>query len=429
MLDLKWIRENPSVLDQGLMRRGQELKADFILSLDKKHREYQTEIQELQNNRNILAKQIGAGKQKNENVDDLVKQAALIKEKLPTLEEELEKIDAELQEILERIPNLLEEEVPTGKDESANKVISEWGKPKSFSFTPLRHYEIGTKLNLMDFEGASRMSGARFVVLKGALALLERALANFMLDVHTLEFGYQEVSPPLLVLDKALFGTGQLPKFKDDFFHTTAGLWLIPTAEVSLTNLVREDILEEENLPLRFVAHTPCFRSEAGAAGKDTRGMIRQHQFYKVELVSIAHPDESAKEHQRMLECAQTILKKLELPYRTVILCSGDTGTTARKTYDIEVWLPGENTYREISSCSNCWDYQARRMNTRFRVYDPQAKKPPLHFVHTLNGSGIAIGRALIAIVENYQKEDGSVMIPEVLRPYMGGMECIKLNG
>jgi len=322
------------------------------------------------------------------------------------------------------IPNIPAEDVPDGLDASANREIRRHGTPPSFAFKPRDHAEIGEALGLMDFARAGKLSGARFVVLRGQLARLERALAQFMIDIHAREFGYTEVSPPLLVRDEAVYGTGSLPKFADDLFRTTTGLWLIPTAEVSLTNLVADEIVEEAQLPLRFTAWTPCFRSEAGAAGKDTRGMIRQHQFYKVELVSIAHPEQSGEEHERMTACAETILKRLGLAYRVMLLSAGDMGFAARKTYDIEVWLTGQDAYREISSCSNCGDFQARRMKARFRPKEGKGTR----FVHTLNGSGLAIGRTLIAVLENYQRGDGSVSVPDALKPYMGGLKVIGGN-
>ncbi len=319
------------------------------------------------------------------------------------------------------IPNIPAEDVPDGLDAGANREMRRHGTPPSFGFKPRDHAEIGEALGLMDFARAGKLSGARFVVLRGQLARLERALAQFMIDIHTREFGYTEVSPPLLVRDEAVYGTGNLPKFADDLFRTTTGLWLIPTAEVSLTNLVADEIVEEAELPLRFTAWTPCFRSEAGAAGKDTRGMIRQHQFYKVELVSIAHPEQSGEEHERMTVCAEEILKRLGLAYRVMLLCAGDMGFASRKTYDIEVWLPGQNAYREISSCSNCGDFQARRMKARFRPKEGKGTR----FVHTLNGSGLAIGRTLIAVLENYQRGNGTVAVPDALKPYMDGLEVI----
>ncbi|MGN6670511.1 MAG: serine--tRNA ligase [Candidatus Nucleicultricaceae bacterium] len=425
MIDIKWIRENPELLDKNLARRGQDPKASHILDLDKKHRDILTEIQDYQNKRNSIAREIGALKQQGKDASDLLQQSAHIKERLPVLEAERDALEPELHLILTHLPNILDDAVPTGADETFNQEVSRWGTPPSFAFTPKHHYELGEALGLMDFSAATRMSGARFVALKGALAFLERALGNFMVDIHTRQFGYTEVSPPYLVLDKALFGTGQLPKFGEDLFKTTENHWLIPTAEVSLTNLVREEILDERQLPTRFTAYTPCFRSEAGSAGRDTRGMIRQHQFHKVELVSIVHPEQSAAEHERMRGAAEEILQQLGLPYRVMMLSSGDTGATSKKTYDLEVWLPGEAAYREISSCSNCGDYQARRMNTRFRTPDTTEKKGGLQFVHTLNGSGLAVGRTLIALLENYQQEDGSIIIPSVLRPYMNGLEKI----
>jgi seryl-tRNA synthetase len=326
-----------------------------------------------------------------------------------------------LDKLIEGLPNVLADDVPDGSDETANVELKRVGEPPRFDFAPRQHFEIGEGLGLMDFAAAAKISGARFVVLRGPLARLERALAAFMLDLHTGTFGYREVVPPLLVRDQTVFGTGQLPKFAQDLFRTTDGFWLIPTAEVPLTNLVADEILDEAALPLRFTAHTPCFRSEAGAAGKDTRGMIRQHQFSKVELVSITRPEDSAGEHERMVSCAEEVLKRLGLAYRVIVLCSGDTGFAAQKTYDIEVWLPGQNTYREISSCSNCGDFQGRRMKARCR----KAGEKGTRFVHTLNGSGLAVGRTMIALLENYQRQDGTVAIPEALRPYMGGREAI----
>ncbi|MBL0941180.1 MAG: serine--tRNA ligase [Alphaproteobacteria bacterium] len=423
MLDLKWIRDHPQELDQGLIRRGQTPIAQDILNLDMQRRHIHTELQNLQNERNVIAKQVGEAKSRGENIDSYMNRASEIKTLLPSLEEQGHQFDQSLQKILESIPNIPFPEVPDGQSEADNILVREIGKRPEFNFIPKRHFELGENLGLMDFEAAAKISGSRFVVLKGALARLERALGAFMLDIHTTEFHYQEVVPPLLVRDATVYGTGQLPKFTDDLFKTTDDRWLIPTAEVSLTNLVQGDILHKSELPLRFTAFTPCFRSEAGAAGKDTRGMIRQHQFSKVELVSITHPQASTQEHERMTKAAETILERLDLSYRLMLLCVGDTSATAKKTYDLEVWLPGENTYREISSCSNCGDYQARRMNTRFRSDDPLENKP--QFVHTLNGSGLAVGRTLIAILENYQTEDGSIIIPKVLQPYMGGLKVI----
>ncbi len=426
MLDIRLIRENPEILDRSLGRRGLPAASAEILRLDQEVRRWVTEKQALQAERNTLAKDIGARKQRGENADEMVARANEIKQRLPELEE-LERKDAEaLHHLLVTLPNILEDAVPEGQDETGNIMIRSWGQPKDYGFKPKLHFELGEDLGLISFEDAANMSGSRFVVLRGALARLERALGLFMLDLQTREHGYEEVSPPLLVRDEAVFGTGQLPKFSEDLFKTTTGHWLIPTAEVSLTNLVREKIVEEQSLPYRLTALTPCFRSEAGAAGRDTRGMIRQHQFYKVEMVSITRPEDSATEHERMVACAEKVLQLLELPYRVMALCSGDTGATSRRTYDLEVWLPGENTYREISSCSNCGDYQARRMNARVRRSQEGADRGPLEFVHTLNGSGLAVGRTLIAVLENYQQADGSVVIPPVLRPYMGGLEIIQ---
>jgi seryl-tRNA synthetase len=326
-----------------------------------------------------------------------------------------------LNEALAALPNIPLEDVPVGEDEDDNVLVREWGEKPAFDFTPKEHFDIGEALDQMDFETAAKLSGSRFAVLRRDLARMERALAAFMLDLHTEEFGYTEVLPPFLVRDDAMFGTGQLPKFADDLFHTEDGYWLIPTAEVSLTNLVREEILAADDLPMRFTAWTPCFRAEAGAAGKDTRGLIRQHQFSKVELVSIAAPEHSLDELERMTACAEEILKRLDLPYRILTLCTGDMGFAARKTYDIEVWLPGQERYREISSCSVCGEFQARRMNARYRAGDKD-----LHFVHTLNGSGLAVGRTMVAILENCQESDGSVRVPEALQPYMNGLKRIE---
>ncbi len=422
MIDIKWVREHPDELDRNLEKRGQEPFSAQILVADEARRALLTELQELQSERNTIAKAIGLAKSKGESAEDLQMQATALKEKLPALEAEATALDERLQDMLSRLPNLLADDVPEGTSETENFLMRTWGEQRVFPFEPKRHFELGEALGLMDFEAAAKIAGARFVVLKGALAHLERALAQFMLDLHTRENGYTEVNPPYLVRTEAVFGTAQLPKFSEDLFRTTDDRWLISTSEISLTNLVRESILKEEELPKRFVAFSPCFRSEAGAAGKDTRGMIRQHQFHKVELVSITHPDASWDEHERMTRCAEQVLQLLELPYRVMLLCAGDTGSGVRKTYDLEVWLPGEALYREISSCSNCGDYQARRMIARFR---PDGEKVAPEFVHTLNGSGIAVGRALVAVLENYQQEDGSILIPKVLRPYMNGVEKI----
>lgn len=427
MLDLKLIRTHPELLDRALARRGKPPIAAELLAIDSKNRQALTELQALQGQRNQIAKSFGEAKKRGEATTDLAKQADQVKSRISELEAQSNAFQAELQHQLEVLPNSPADDVPEGTDESGNREIRRVGTPKSFDFEPKSHFDIGEALQLMDFEVAAKISGSRFVVLYQHLARLERALAAFMLDIHMLEFGYTEVSPPLLVNEKSVYGTGLLPKFKEDLFQTTNGYWLIPTAEVVLSNLVADSILTKESLPLRYTAYTPCFRSEAGAAGKDTRGMIRQHQFSKVELVSVTLPEDSAQEHERIVAAAEEVLKRLHLPYRVVTLCTGDMGFQSQKTYDLEVWLPSQNTYREISSCSNCGDFQARRMNARYRP-TPTAEnpKPAPEFVHILNGSGLAIGRTMVAIIENYQQQDGSILIPEVLRPYMGGLELIE---
>ncbi len=467
MLDAKWIRENKDAFVKGLTDRGfddPQGTLNRVLKLDQQRRETIQVLQEAQARRNAASKEIGAAKQAGDEAKatHLMEEVAGLKQTIQAGEEKEREQDKALHDLLATIPNMPEADVPVGPDESANVELRKVGEPPKFDFTPKEHFEIGEGLRLMDFETAAKLSGARFVVLKGALARLERALAAFMLDLHTTEHGYTEVNPPLLVRPDVMMGTAQLPKFVDDQFYTNSlgglinvvgitvpildqiseanapftetfkmelaknmefeGRWLIPTAEVPLTNLVREDITDEAKLPIRVTAGTPCFRAEAGAAGKDTRGMIRQHQFSKVELVSVTTPDQSEDEHERMTKCAETVLQKLGLPYRTVVLSTGDMGFAARKTYDIEVWLPGQGTYREISSCSNCGDFQARRMNARYRPKDRKATE----FVHTLNGSGVAVGRALIAVLENYQEADGSVRVPQALQPYMGGMTKIE---
>ena len=421
MHDLKLIRDNPAGFDAGLARRGLAPQAEALLALDARRRAAQTAFQEMQARRNEASKQIGLLKRQGGDASALLDEVAVLKERLPALEEEDRALGAEIESLLVSLPNLPDDAVPEGPDESANVEIRRWGTPRAFDFTPLDHDALGAQLGGMDFDAAARLSGARFVVMKGALARLQRAIGQFMIDLQTNEHGYTEIDPPLLVKDGAAFGTGQLPKFSEDLFRTNTGHWLIPTAEVPLTNLVADSILDEKDLPLRLTALTPCFRSEAGSAGKDTRGMIRQHQFHKVEMVSIAHPDQSEEEHQRMTGCAETVLQRLELPYRVMALCSGDMGFSARKTYDLEVWLPGQQRYREISSCSNCGDFQARRMKTRFR---PEGEKST-RAVHTLNGSGLAVGRTLIAVMENHQTATGAIRIPEALRPYLGGLEQI----
>ncbi len=476
MHDIRAIRENPEAFDRGLKRRGifgegeGRFSSQQILALDEARRAHVTKLQEAQARRNAASKDIGRAKaQKDEaTAQKLMAEVASLKEFLTSGEEEEKKLSRAVEAVLEVIPNIPLSDVPEGADEKDNKEVRRVGDPKTVPAAalnkPKQHFELGEELDMMDFETAAKVSGARFVFLKGGLARLERALAQFMLDIHTEEFGYTEVVPPMLVRDEAAYGTGNLPKFAEDLFQTSRSprllqfkvhldrlqvafrqsknvdereleltrefvgdlgkednLWLIPTAEVSLTNLVRETIHMEHELPKRFTAWTPCFRSEAGAAGKDTRGMIRQHQFSKVELVSITTPETSLAEHERMTKCAETILERLGLPFRTVMLCTGDMGFASQKTYDIEVWLPGQNTYREISSCSVCGDFQARRMGARFR---PKGAKD-VRFVHTLNGSGLAVGRTLIAVMENYQQADGSIAIPKALQSYMGGRERI----
>jgi seryl-tRNA synthetase len=425
VLDIKWIRDNDQALDAALARRGAAAESRRLLAMDQARRDALTAAQEMRARRNALSKEIGLRKSRGEDASGVLAEVALLKQDQAELEARAASADTQLQAALATIPNLPAQDVPDGADESSNIELRRWGEPDGFDFVPKEHFELGEALGLMDFERASRLSGARFVVLTGALARLERALASFMLDLHTQEFGYAEVNPPALVRSEPLFGTGQLPKFGEDLFRVGEALWLIPTAEVPLTNLVAGEILDEERLPRRYTAMTWCFRAEAGAAGKDTRGMIRQHQFSKVELVSITAPEQSAAEHERMTGCAEAVLKRLGLPFRTVVLCAGDMGFAAQKTYDIEVWLPGQGRFREISSCSNCGDFQARRMLARCRKKGEKATR----FVHTLNGSGLAIGRTLIAVLENYQCADGSIEIPPVLRPYMGGLEVIEHDG
>lgn len=424
MLDIKWIRDNPDKLDAALARRGAAPLADQLLKLDEERRAHLTRLQTLQGRRNEASKAIGKAKGTGDEAgaEELIREIGEIKEAIQDGEETERRIDKSLEDALARIPNIPLDDVPEGADEADNVEIRRHGEAPNFGFAPKEHYELGEGLGLMDFEQAAKISGSRFTILKGQLARLERALGQFMLDLHTGEHGYQETAAPLLVRDEALFGTGQLPKFSEDLFHTSEGRWLIPTAEVPLTNMVREQVLVAGDLPLRFTALTPCFRSEAGSAGRDTRGMLRQHQFYKVELVSVTDEDSSIAEHERMTAAAEEVLKRLGLSYRVVTLCAGDMGFGARKTYDIEVWLPGQDAFREISSCSVCGDFQARRMGTRYRVEGEKAAR----YVHTLNGSGVAVGRALIAVMENYQNEDGSITVPEALRPYMGGLERIE---
>ena len=425
MFDIKWIRENPEAFDKGLLVRGLEPLSAKAVELDEQRRAHLVKLQEAQARRNAASKEIGKakGRKDDETAQKLMAEVAELKAFIQAGEENERALDRQIEDLLCAIPNIPLEEVPAGEDENDNVLVRTVGEPPAFDFVPKEHFELGEQLGLMDFEAASKISGARFVVLKGALARLERALAQFMIDIHTNEFGYTEVSPPLLVRDQAAYGTANLPKFAEDLFRTEDGFWLIPTAEVSLTNLVRESILDEADLPLRFTAWTPCFRSEAGSAGRDVRGMIRQHQFSKVELVSVTTAQEGVNEHERMTSCAEEILKRLGLAYRTMLLCTGDMGFASRKTYDIEVWLPGQNAYREISSCSVCGDFQARRMGARYWTKDGK----DVRYVTTLNGSGLAVGRALIAVMENGQKEDGSIVVPEALRSYMGGLEAISV--
>ena len=417
MHDINFIRENPEIFDELLKKRFIEPKSNIIISLDTKKRSILTKSQELRANRKTLSSSFS-------NLNDidkieLQKKVQLIKNQIDELEKDIFNIDEQLKNTLSGLPNLPHSDVPVGEDENTNKLIKQVGIIPTFKFSPKSHYELGENLEMIDFEQAGKVSGTRFVYLKKNIARLERAIANFMLDKHTNEFGYTEINPPNLVRDAAAFGTGQLPKFSEDLFQTNTNHWLIPTAEVPLTNLVLDTIVSEKDLPLRYTAWTPCYRSEAGAAGRDTRGMIRQHQFSKVELVSITNEDESEIELDRMLNCATSILDDLEIPYQVILLSSGDMGFSAEKTYDIEVWLPGESKYREISSCSNCKSFQARRMNARYKTTDQNK------FVHTLNGSGLAVGRTLIAVLENYQNEDGSINIPKVLKPYMGNLDKI----
>jgi seryl-tRNA synthetase len=421
MHDLRYIRENPETFDAELGRRGAEAVSARILEIDAARRAAQTAFQEMQERRNTLSREIGKVKKEGGDADALMTEVLGLKEGISGEEASEREHSAALQAILQELPNVAAADVPDGQSEDDNVEVRAVGEKPQIGGEAKEHFDLGEALGQMDFDAGAKLSGARFVVLKGGLARMERAIANFMLDIHTEEFGYTEIVPPALVRNETLYGTGQLPKFADDLFHTDDGYWLIPTAEVPLTSLVSGDILQEDDLPLRFTAWTPCFRSEAGAAGKDTRGMIRQHQFSKVELVSVTHPDRSDEELERMTNCAEEVLKRLGLAYRVMMLCTGDMGFGARKTYDLEVWLPGQDRYREISSCSNCWDFQGRRMRARFR---PNGGKGT-EFVHTLNGSGLAVGRTMIAIIENYQNPDGTITVPDVLRSYMGGLEKI----
>lgn len=422
MFDIKWIRANADTFDTALARRGLPPEAQNVLAIDEKRREVVTNLNAFQETRNAASKQIGQAKaQKDEaKAQTLMSEVADLKAKVQAGEEEERALTEALNSALAVLPNILRDDVPDGADEADNVQRGDFMQPTNFNFAPKEHYELGEASGHMDFETATKMAGSRFVVLRGEIARLERALGQFMLDLHTQEHGFTEIIAPLLVKPEALFGTGQLPKFNEDAFETVDGRWLIPTSEVSLTNLVRESILAQEDLPLRFTSLSPCFRAEAGSAGRDTAGMLRQHQFNKVEMVAITEPDQSDKEHERMLDCAETVLQKLELPYRVMRLCAGDMGSTMARTFDIEAWLPGQNTYREISSVSTAGEWQARRMNARYRT-----KEGDVAYVHTLNGSGIAVGRALIAVMENYQQVDGSIAIPTVLQSYMGGKTAI----
>jgi seryl-tRNA synthetase len=457
MHDIRWIRENTPEFARGLKRRGMPDDAgraliDNLLSLDERRRGAIAALEQAQAHRNAASKEIGQAKAKKDEAraQTLMGEVAQLKDSIPDLEKSAKALEAELEGNLAQLPNLPAHDVPDGIDETANVERHKFGARRDYAFAPRQHFDLGEALRLMDFEVAAKLSGSRFVVLKKGLARMERALAQFMLDLHTGEHGYTEVSPPLLVRDHVMFGTAQLPKFEDDQFQALRTfelnerlawqekyaapktddktppaldrLWLIPTAEVPLTNLVRDSIVEEAELPLRLTAGTTCFRAEAGAAGKDTRGMIRQHQFTKVELVSVITPDQSRDEHERMLSCAEEVLRRLDLHYRVVTLCTGDMGFASQKTYDIEVWLPGQGAYREISSCSNCGEFQARRMAARYRTKEGRQVRP----VHTLNGSGVAVGRALIAVMETYQQGNGSIAVPDVLQPYMGGLKAIE---
>jgi seryl-tRNA synthetase len=424
MLDPALLRGQLDSVAERLKARGYDLPRHAIEAIEAQRKAVQTETQELQNLRNTRSKAIGMAKGKGEDTSALMAEVAGIGDKLKANEFKLAEIQAEMAKVTLGIPNLADPSVPVGKDETQNTEIHKFGTPRTFDFAIKDHVELGARHGWLDGEVAAKMSGARFTVLRGQLAHLHRALAQFMLDLHTREHDHLECNVPLLVNAEAMQGTGQLPKFEEDLFATSGDVkrYLIPTAEVSLTNLVANEIVDAEKLPMRLTAHSPCFRAEAGSHGKDTRGMIRQHQFEKVELVTISKPAESFAEHERMTRCAEVVLEKLELPYRRLLLCTGDMGFAAAKTYDLEVWLPSQNTYREISSCSNCTDFQARRMQARWR--NPETGKPEL--VHTLNGSGVAVGRALVAVMENYQNADGSITVPAVLRPYMGGSEHIR---
>ena len=423
MHDIAYIRANPQAFDAALARRGADPVADRIIALDAKKREASTKVQQAQSRRNDASKAIGQamGQGDKDKAEALKAEVAEIKASMPQWEDAASAAGSELDDLLATLPNLPADDVPDGKDEADNVEVHQWGKKRAFDFEPKEHADLGPALG-MDFETGAKLSGARFTFLRGDMARLHRALAQFMLDTQTRRNGYIECNPPVLVNDDAMYGTDKLPKFAEDSFRTTDDRWLIPTSEVSLTASVAGDILPDLTQPIRLTAHTLCFRSEAGAAGRDTRGFIRQHQFEKVEMVSICRPEDSAAEHERMTECAEQLLQTLDLPYRRILLCTGDMGFGARKTYDLEVWLPGQGAWREISSCSNTGDFQARRMNARYR---PQGEKKTA-FVHTLNGSGLAVGRTLVAVMENYQNADGSVTVPDALKPYMGGVDRLE---
>ena len=417
MHDIRSVRADPAAFDAALARRGLDGVSAALLAKDAERRSVLTALQEKQARRNAIAREVGQGRRSGADTSALEAEATALRGEMEAGEARAAALDGEIKSVLEGLPNVLDADVPDGADESANKVLAVHGAPRDLGFQPKQHFELGEALGLMDFAAASKIAGARFVVLRGALARLERALGQFMLDLHTREHGYTEMVVPSLVNDATAYGTDKLPKFADTMFQTTDGRWLIPTAEVPLTAMVMEEIVPEASLPIRMTALTDCYRSEAGAAGRDTRGMLRQHQFRKVEMVSVTHPDRSDEEHERMTQCAEEVLRRLEVPFRRVLLCSGDTGFGAAKTYDLEAWLPGQQAWREISSCSNTRGFQARRMNARFRA----AEGKGVAHVHTLNGSGVAVGRALIAVMENHQQGDGSVRVPEVLWPYMGG--------
>ena len=427
MHDIKFIRDNPKIFDEKMKHRNVSIISEHILKFDKKNRELISNLQIFQEERNLLSKQIGILIKDGKDATKVQERVTKLKDQISVLDEKIKECEIKLRDILINLPNILDDDIPYGVNENDNKIIRSWGEKAKFSFVPKDHVDL-TKNDKLNFELGAKISGSRFVVIKDDLALLERALINFMLDTNIVKFGREEISPPYIVNSKSLLGTGQLPKFKDELFETDHNKWLIPTSEVPLTNIVSGEILNDYELPLNFVAYSPCFRSEAGAAGKDTRGMIRQHQFSKIEMVSIVHPKDSSSKLEEMTNHAEDILKELNLPYRVMLLCSGDTGFSSKKTYDIEVWLPGQNNglgqYREISSCSNCGDFQARRMNARFRSKDNKI----LNFLHTLNGSCLAVGRTMIAIIENYQDQHGDIIIPDVLRPYMRNKQKIDLK-